>query len=410
MKSEKMNAIKRLGFTVVAILMVTSSAQGQVNFVLNPGFENYSDCPILSDQITKAYHWSAVDSSGPPGVCKPELCHMCSIYGNTAVPANARFYQMPYRDSAFAQVQVYFDEYIPPPQNYYRDYLQGRFHSPLSQGVTYCVSFYVNLANKSNYGINRIGAYIDDGSIDTSTTCGFPQAYIPQITYTGGVFTDTVNWVKVEGSYTAHGGERFITIGNFYDKVNTTATNIRPNCSDICHISWMLIDEVSVIQSNLDAFAGNDTTINEGDSVFLGRPSASQLHCRWYVGSMLIDSGAYISVQPSQTTSYILEQTLCGLTKYDTITVTVVPVGLNTVNATKFTSIYPNPATTELTVKMNRQLFSKAIIVNTLGQQLHSTSLTNTETKIDVRALPSGIYYIRLEGASGMDFRKFVKL
>ncbi|MBL7718797.1 MAG: T9SS type A sorting domain-containing protein [Flavipsychrobacter sp.] len=217
-----------------------------------------------------------------------------------------------------------------------------------------------------------------------------------------------MNWIKVEGSFVANGTERFITIGNFYNKANTAHTDIKPNCTSICHYSWLLIDDVSVVESNLPAFAGNDTTITEGDSVQLGRTLASELDCKWFVGTTLIDSGAAIWVQPAQTTTYHVKQTICGSVKYDTVTVTVNPVGIAGVPGSPNISIYPNPATTELAIKMGGNYYQHVAIVNNVGQLLLRSELSR-ETVIDIGGLPPGLYFLRLEGDKGSEVSKFIK-
>ncbi len=93
---------------------------------------------------------------------------------------------------------------------------------PLIQGQSYCVTFFVTLGQAFDYAVNHIGAYLDSGIIDTTKNCGSPQTtHVPQIQILN-IINNTLNWVKIEGSFTATGTEKFITIGNFYDKTHTT--------------------------------------------------------------------------------------------------------------------------------------------------------------------------------------------
>lgn len=41
-----------------------------------------------------------------------------------------------------------------------------------------------------------------------------------QVKYTGGFITDTLGWTKITGSFTAQGGEEYLTIGFFEDTTN----------------------------------------------------------------------------------------------------------------------------------------------------------------------------------------------
>ena len=71
--------------------------------------------------------------------------------------------------------------------------------------------------------------------------------------------------------------------------------------------------------------------------------------------------------------------------------------------------IYPNPATDELTIKTDEQ-YNSYTISNNLGQQMLQADLQVKETKLSIKSLPSGIYYLSLEGESGTAVRKFVKM
>ncbi len=89
-----------------------------------------------------------------------------------------------------------------------------------------------------------------------------------------------------------------------------------------------------------------------------------------------------------------------------------VPVTTNVaaLNNTLNLSIYPNPATDELTIKMDKDAYSSFVITNTMGQVLMQQLLTITQTTINVKTLATGLYYITLKGDSGTKTQKFVKM
>lgn len=60
-------------------------------------------------------------------------------------------------------------------------------------------------------------------------------------------------------------------------------------------------------------------------------------------------------------------------------------------------TLYPNPATNQLTIKGQFKTINKFEIINTLGQKVHNGIITNEETTIDLSSLNSGIYFIKLE-------------
>lgn len=166
---------------------------------------------------------------------------------------------------------------------------------------------------------------------------------------------------------------------------------------------------MSVIESNLPAFAGNDTTINEGDSLVIGRTPEIGLECKWYVNGSVIDSGAGIWVHPGVKTTYVIEQTLCGLVKTDTVVVIVNPVGIGNVHNNKHISMYPNPATTELHISIGDKS-AEVMVNNSIGQLIYSGYLTRGTNDIDIKELPTGVYSVTIEVDGLKEVRRIVKM
>ena len=81
-------------------------------------------------------------------------------------------------------------------------------------------------------------------------------------------------------------------------------------------------------------------------------------------------------------------------------------LGLNVVDLANVIQLYPNPASTKLTIQVPETInFEKAIIFNHLGQQIKETNNSNS----DVSELSSGIYYISLLTSEGTFHKKFIK-
>ena len=77
--------------------------------------------------------------------------------------------------------------------------------------------------------------------------------YTPQV-IENAIINDTLNWIKVEGSFSSDGTEKFITISNFFKKANTSYAISNINGSDVA--LWYLVDDVSVIESDTKALHG----------------------------------------------------------------------------------------------------------------------------------------------------------
>ena len=280
------------------LLLISNTVLAQQNCVVNPDFEAYSFCPYDGDQIRAAKYWSSTDSLGL-SKCIPEYINSCADINSTvSAPQGGGYWQYPHSGNGMVEGVMFYDESYPlPPDGYYKDFIQGRLTKKLTAGKSYCVSFYVNLEEWSNNAIKDIGAYLDDGTIDTMAPCGPPRnSIIPQVVNTGGVLSDTMRWVKIEGSFTANGKEKFITIGNFRDKAHTTYAPIPlNNYNGGLHYSYYLIDDVSVVESGTKANAGPDTHVGQGDSVFTGLPDKA-MDCYWTKlgSSIVVGTGAGI--------------------------------------------------------------------------------------------------------------------
>lgn len=96
----------------------------------------------------------------------------------------------------------------------YKEYIQGKFMTPLEAGKKYCVKFYVTLDRASPYTTTGIGAYISNNAVLSNFK--EPLQHEPQI-ISHKLITYEDGWTEISGTYTAKGGERYITLGSFTD-------------------------------------------------------------------------------------------------------------------------------------------------------------------------------------------------
>ncbi len=324
-------------FIIIACLICASlTGEAQINLVINGDFEQKKTCPYAYDQVKDALYWSCIDTAFISPLdsligfhyCSPEYCNLCGT-GGGSVPSNIWFYQYPRSGAGMFDMGMYTDGVT--FTDYQRDYLMGRLSNTLLIGQSYCVTFYVVLANHSNYAINNIGAYLDDGSIDTNAFCGHVHTqYTPQVVESS-IINDTLNWIKIQGNFIANGTEKYITIGNFTDTAHTNKIHL-----DLGHIAMYEVDDVSVIPSDATAYAGPDKYAGTGDTVAIGaETNGGGMPCYWYTlgGTAPVDSGGTIRVRVAGTTTYVVSMDLCGTVTYDTVTVTDTGCGAGPVAA-----------------------------------------------------------------------------
>lgn len=200
--------------------------------VNNPSFEQtVNGCtgfPIAAEGMSDLVNWDNISNNTPADTCTtPDLFSTCnnsfSVPGFSpviGVPANALGYQCPRNGEKYAGFIAH------EALSEYREYLQGQLSAPLQAGQTYCVSFYISLADSVPFATNNIGVHFANTHQVWNAPCSAPYGtcgLTPQLNYTC-VLTNT-EWVKLEWNYTAVGGEQYIIIGNFFNNAATTIAN-----------------------------------------------------------------------------------------------------------------------------------------------------------------------------------------
>ncbi len=260
------------------------------NVVPNYSFEEYDCCPpgINTNTLHTPYPWT-----DPLGTS--DHYHSCNngLSGTVGVPDNQQGNQLAMHGDGYCGIILYH-------QFQAREYLITPLEQPLEAGRNYCVSLYYSKANKSQYSIDRIGAFFS--SFDTDTNLVNVLPYTPQIETTPGVIlSDTSNWTQLSGTYTAVGGERYITIGNFYDNANTTFVQDNPGAT--YNWAYYYFDNVTVVPEPIISFAQRDTSVCLNDSITIGEEIEDVASYLWSTG----DTTPFITVSPDDTTTYYLE-------------------------------------------------------------------------------------------------------
>lgn len=194
------------------------------NLVLNPSFENVN---VACSGFSGAGYSNIIDwdNPDPTDTCStPDWFSTClSSFFPTSAPNSWLGKQSARTGSAYAGLITY-----DATTNAYREYVEGKLSSPLVAGQTYCVSFYVSLADTVPYAADRMCVYFSNSFVQfpvSHCVSHVPLPFTPQLEWTGGVLSDTANWVKLQWQYTATGGELYFVIGNFHDNAGTTVAN-----------------------------------------------------------------------------------------------------------------------------------------------------------------------------------------
>ncbi|MBU0489091.1 MAG: hypothetical protein KKA07_06080 [Bacteroidetes bacterium] len=281
-------------FVIIGFLLCNIALHGwaQVNLVINPSIELHDTCPMAFGQLSLADGWDTLRNGGGN---TPDLFNSCYSNSNNycGVPTNwwnSAGYQFSKDEKGYAGLLAY---------PYIREIVQGSLYESLTYGKEYCVKSFVNLSNFSKFSISSIGFYLDDGQISN------PWDVIPSVSpqvISYQQLNDTLGWIKVEGSFISSGTETYITITNFNQDNLSNPLLFNPSASS--NAAYYYIDDVSVIDIDLPAFAGNDTYIYPGDSAFIGRTPEIGLNddCVWSINGVPFDTIAGMWVKPDSAT------------------------------------------------------------------------------------------------------------
>lgn len=241
---------------ISAILLVglsTISAYGQYteNLVSNGSFEAIEGKIKGLKGIDIATGWTS-----PTGV-PSDLFGPVKAKGSEISPANVPDNVYGKEDakdgSNYAGIVAYsFGAKVP------RSYILGKLDAPLKKGMRYCVKFNVSLAEASKYASNNIGiSFTKKDPTTEDKTPIIADASILHPENDSKTFNKTYSWEQICGTFTAEGGEKFITIGNFMkDDKTRYENNLKPKDMKKTQIiaAYYYIDEVSVMLLEEDQF------------------------------------------------------------------------------------------------------------------------------------------------------------
>jgi gliding motility-associated-like protein len=208
------------------------------NLVPNPSFEEYWQCPQSDSNFDDVKEWYIASQS-------PEYFHSCSNILDMGVPLNAAGFQEAKDGEGYAGFFWFCDV-----GNAEMELIQVQLKDKLEKGKLYCLSFYISLADSSEYGIDRIGAFFSPNP--TFGASIEEQKYTPQIETPPNLpFLDKIEWNIITDDFCANGDEQFLTIGNFHsnEEVNFYPSGYGGGEIGIC--AYYYVDMVELISCGI---------------------------------------------------------------------------------------------------------------------------------------------------------------
>lgn len=223
------------------------------------------------------------------------------------------------------QVYIY---YLPVTDttSIYTEYIQTELIKSLSAETCYHFEMKYSLANISTSAPNRLQALFSSTQF-TTALYQYDNNLNTQIQLDSNTYiTDTLNWLKLSGSFKASGGEKYLTIGNFKDKEHTKRLNLSSTFSSPCAVAssssaYIYIDDIvlyEIPKPNL----GTDTIFCLGDdSLAIGDSTLPGNNLIWYKDGFLLSNNTNtIKIKPTNSGIYTLTNESCAS---DTILISI---------------------------------------------------------------------------------------
>jgi len=209
---------------IVAGCMMFACFCAAQNLVENPSFETFIDCPErLGNFDADVIHWSA------PTDGSTDYFNGCSKTMGTPENFNGR------QPADFGKGYAGLYLYAP---NDYREYLQATLTKTLVLGKKYRVSFYVSLAERSDFAVKDFGVLFSKDKMEVPSkkelskkklySQGGNTYNFMEIGYSN-FYSDTQDWILVNTQFIAKGTENYMTIGNFKNNARTRRFKTKRN-------------------------------------------------------------------------------------------------------------------------------------------------------------------------------------
>ena len=228
--------MKKITISLLIMAVGIFSMAQDDNLVENGSFEQIEGKIKRQGAINVAVGWMSPTKTGADlfsGKLKDDL----------STPKNFVGYEDPRDGKNYVGIRTFSYNDKEP-----RQYISTKLKLPLRRDAMYCVKFYVCLAEGSKYAANNIGVNfskkqynIDEDKHILGNTHMMHQDNPVHNHYFG--------WEEICGTYVAEGGEKYLTIGNFFSNGDTKQQRLK-KVKDFMGMSVMaayyFIDDISV--------------------------------------------------------------------------------------------------------------------------------------------------------------------
>lgn len=220
------------------------------NLVENGSFENKSYCPSNYNlqQLKSVVEWSQLNEGTPD--------HFAACSDKVGVPKNIFGFQSAQDGEAYVGMATYS-----PTQKNYREYLTSKLKRPLHAGEMVCIEMYLSTADYSKYITDGFGLVLSEKKLVQDRTKVIHMA--SSLTNPRLNLIDAFDqWILVSDTYTAKGGEEYITIGNFKNdrEMKILSRTQEEGAKEDNRWSYVYVDNIKItpIKERSDCSCEND--------------------------------------------------------------------------------------------------------------------------------------------------------
>ena len=207
--------MKKIALSIMTLALAFGTiAQDENEMVENGGFEQLEGKIKKAGSIEVAVGWMSPTKTSADLFAR-------RVKAGFSVPNNPFGKEEPYEGDVYAGIKTfsYGDKEA-------RTYVSAKLKTPMRKGLKYAVKFYVSLAEGSKYASNNIAANFSKKQYNIAEDKSIMgESHVMHVE--NPVFNAMYGWDQVCGVYTATGGERFITIGNFSSNSDTKNERIK---------------------------------------------------------------------------------------------------------------------------------------------------------------------------------------
>jgi len=246
---------------IIILFLICGLCKGQ-NLVPNPSFEDFSSCPISTDQVYLATGWSSYGNSS-------DYFNVCDSFP-VGVPSNFVAYQWPKTGNAYCGLICYYN-----PDTLYKEYIGTQLLTPLTIGQKYYVSFFLNFAGTLGWAIacNKFGVLMSTVAYSNSNP---PLSNNLVHFVSDSTITDSLNWTLIKGSFIADSSYQYMAFGNFftvsnYDTINTGSFYVN---------GYYFIDDVCLSTDSVTCYlpVGSNEVLKEEEMFLFPNPFSHELN------------------------------------------------------------------------------------------------------------------------------------